>query len=159
MSGDICYACDGAKCDPISGAPCHECNGQGWIEEPEDDGLHTEECVRCLCTFLTDGLDDECPQCRAKIDPSANPPSATYERNHMTLPTEELERLRAMVNRGDQLQKKIRQLDDAGEFDDLDKDLLKHVFNLGKERALEEAERELSAMFATPSQCEQSDHE
>ena len=71
MTFDICYHCDGTgERDFLSGAPCHECNGTGLREEPEDDGLHFEECVRCLCEFLTDGLEDECPQCRARIDPS-----------------------------------------------------------------------------------------
>ena len=65
----------------------------------------------------------------------------------MTLPAKELERLRAMVDRGDQLQTKIKDLTDAGCFEDLGYDLRGHVFRLGKERALKEAEGELSAMF------------
>jgi hypothetical protein len=76
----------------------------------------------------------------------------------MPLPIDEIERLRAMVNRADQLKRKIDSLKGAEEFDDLDRDLLGHVFRLGKERALQEAESELSAMFPAPvAQCEQSE--
>ena len=35
--GDICHHCDGTgERDFLSGARCLECNGTGWIEEPED---------------------------------------------------------------------------------------------------------------------------
>lgn len=35
--GDICQRCDGTgERDVLSGARCLECNGTGWIEEPEE---------------------------------------------------------------------------------------------------------------------------
>lgn len=34
---DICYYCDGAKRDLLSGQPCHECNGTGIIDRERDD--------------------------------------------------------------------------------------------------------------------------
>lgn len=69
MCGDLCYHCDGTgERDFLSGAACRECGGTGWREETEDDGLYFEECVTCLCEFLTDGIDDECLQCRARMN-------------------------------------------------------------------------------------------
>lgn len=35
--GDICWDCDGACRDFLSGAKCKTCNGYGWIEREDPD--------------------------------------------------------------------------------------------------------------------------
>jgi hypothetical protein len=62
-------------------------------------------------------------------------------------PTEEIERLRGLIKRADELQTEIGELTKANFFNDLAGELRSRVFDIGKQKALAAAEFELSSMF------------